>query len=63
MQFCSISTNEAQVRCVHARIETELTEDLFTIDYFGGWADATPDFFSDEGIFSKVLVNVQGSDD
>ncbi|MBN2503313.1 MAG: sulfate ABC transporter substrate-binding protein [Anaerolineales bacterium] len=38
-------------------------EDLFTIDYFGGWAKATPDFFSDEGIFSQVLVDVQGSGD
>ena len=37
--------------------------DLFTIDDFGGWAKATPDFFSDEGIFSQVLVDVQGSDD
>lgn len=35
-------------------------EDLFTIDYFGGWGEATPKFFSDNGIFYDVLAGVQG---
>jgi sulfate/thiosulfate transport system substrate-binding protein len=34
--------------------------DLFTIDDFGGWAEATPTFFGDEGIFYKVFSQVQG---
>jgi sulfate/thiosulfate transport system substrate-binding protein len=35
-------------------------EDLFTIDEFGGWAEATPTFFGDDGIFYKVFAQVQG---
>lgn len=34
--------------------------DLFTIDYFGGWAETTPAFFGEEGIFYKVFAQVQG---
>jgi len=37
--------------------------DLFTIDYFGGWSEATPAFFGDEGIFYKVFAQVQGIQD
>lgn len=35
-------------------------EDLFTIDYFGGWEEATPRFFGETGIFYQVLGEVQG---
>lgn len=35
-------------------------EDLFTIDYFGGWSKATPDFFGDTGIYNQVISGVQG---
>jgi sulfate transport system substrate-binding protein len=35
-------------------------EDLFTIEYFGGWAKATPDFFGDTGIYNQVITGVQG---
>jgi len=35
-------------------------EDLFTIDEFGGWSEATPTFFGDDGIFYKVFTQVQG---
>jgi sulfate transport system substrate-binding protein len=35
-------------------------EDLFTIDDFGGWKEATPTFFGEEGIFYKVFEQVQG---
>jgi sulfate transport system substrate-binding protein len=34
--------------------------DLFTIDEFGGWKEATPAFFGDDGIFYKVFGQVQG---
>lgn len=34
--------------------------DQFTIDYFGGWAAATPQFFDEtEGIFSKAVIEAQ----
>ena len=35
-------------------------EDLFTIDHFGGWKEATPKFFGDTGLFYEVLGEVQG---
>jgi sulfate transport system substrate-binding protein len=35
-------------------------EDLFTIDHFGGWKEATPTFFGDTGIFYQALGEVQG---
>jgi len=34
-------------------------EDLFTIEEFGGWADATPTFFGDDGIFYQIFAQVQ----
>jgi sulfate transport system substrate-binding protein len=36
-------------------------EDLFTIDYFGGWSKATPEFFGDTGIYNQVIAGVQGA--
>ena len=35
-------------------------EDLFTIDHFGGWKEATPTFFGETGAFYQVLSEVQG---
>jgi sulfate transport system substrate-binding protein len=35
-------------------------KDLFTISDFGGWQEATPKFFADDGIFYKVFGQVQG---
>jgi sulfate transport system substrate-binding protein len=35
-------------------------EDLFTIEEFGGWDKATPDFFGDTGIYNQVISGVQG---
>ncbi len=35
-------------------------QDLFTIDEFGGWKEATPTFFGDNGIFYNVFGQVQG---
>ena len=34
--------------------------DLFTIDEFGGWKDATSTFFGDDGTFYKIFAQVQG---
>jgi sulfate transport system substrate-binding protein len=34
--------------------------DLFTIEEFGGWAEATPTFFGEDGIFYKIFAQVQG---
>lgn len=33
-------------------------EDMFTIDFFGGWAKATPDFFGETGIYNQVINEV-----
>ncbi len=35
-------------------------EDLFTIDEFGGWSEATPTFFGEQGIFYQVFGQAQG---
>lgn len=34
-------------------------ENLFIIDYFGGWAEATPAFFGDQGIYTLAVANIQ----
>jgi sulfate/thiosulfate-binding protein len=34
-------------------------EDLFAIDFFGGWEAATPAIFGDDGMFTRALVEVQ----
>lgn len=34
--------------------------DLFTIDEFGGWKEATPTFFGEDGTFYKIFAQVQG---
>jgi sulfate transport system substrate-binding protein len=33
-------------------------EDLFTIEYFGGWQEATPAFFGDAGIFTTTIAQL-----
>lgn len=33
--------------------------DLFTIEEFGGWSQATPAFFGEGGIFTQAIINVQ----
>ncbi len=35
-------------------------EDLFTIDYFGGWAQVMDEFFSEKGIYNRAIITVQG---
>jgi sulfate transport system substrate-binding protein len=37
-----------------------VVDDLFTIEELGGWDEAVPRFFGDEGIFSKAIEEVQG---
>jgi sulfate transport system substrate-binding protein len=34
-------------------------EDLFTIEYFGGWEQATPTFFGEQGIYTQTVAKVQ----
>jgi sulfate/thiosulfate transport system substrate-binding protein len=34
-------------------------QDLFQIDYFGGWSEATPKYFGDDGVYSKAIAEVQ----
>jgi sulfate transport system substrate-binding protein len=33
--------------------------DLFTIEYFGGWDRATPDYFGDAGVYTQAASQVQ----
>lgn len=35
-------------------------QDLFTIDYLGGWAKAGPEFFGKDGKATKVIAQVKG---
>ncbi len=37
-----------------------LIEDLFTVAHFGGWGEATPAYFGENGIFFQILGQVQG---
>ncbi len=32
---------------------------LFDITYFGGWDKATPEFFSNDGLYTKTVAQVQ----
>ncbi len=35
-------------------------EDLFTIEEFGGWSEARPAFFGDEGLFTQLISQIRG---
>jgi sulfate/thiosulfate transport system substrate-binding protein len=35
-------------------------EDMFTIEYFGGWEQATPKVFDDDGVYTLTVAKVQG---
>lgn len=35
-------------------------EDLWSVQEFGGWSKATPDFFGDNGVYTKAIAEVQG---
>jgi sulfate transport system substrate-binding protein len=37
-------------------------EDLFTVDYFGGWEQIAPEFFGDQGIYTLTVAKVQRLD-
>ncbi len=34
-------------------------QDLFTINFFNGWAEATPKYFGDSGVYTKAIAEVQ----
>lgn len=36
-----------------------LIEDIFTVNYFGGWGQIGTDFFSDEGIYTQAITEAQ----
>jgi sulfate transport system substrate-binding protein len=36
--------------------------DLFTIDFFGGWSQATPEIFGETGVYTQAILQVQGVD-
>jgi len=35
-------------------------EDLFTIEFFGGWSAATPKYFGEDGLFTRASAAAQG---
>src|SRR5690606_37020419 len=35
-------------------------EDLWVIDFFGGWPEVVPTFFSDDGIYTRMIAEVKG---
>jgi sulfate transport system substrate-binding protein len=35
--------------------------DLFTIEFFGGWAEATPHYFGEDGIYTNAIASIQGN--
>ena len=37
-------------------------EDLFTVDFFGGWTDIMVDIFGETGIYSEAILQVQGGE-
>ncbi|MBN1963853.1 MAG: sulfate ABC transporter substrate-binding protein [Anaerolineae bacterium] len=36
-----------------------LIEDIFTVEYFGGWSQIGADFFSDTGIYTQAITEAQ----
>jgi sulfate/thiosulfate transport system substrate-binding protein len=36
-------------------------EDIFTIEYFGGWKEASAAIFSETGVYSRAISQVQGA--
>jgi sulfate transport system substrate-binding protein len=56
---------EYGLRSIDAEVAKATAEDypavegLFTIEEFGGWSEATPAFFGDEGIFTTTIIKVQ----
>ena len=36
-------------------------DDLFTVDYFGGWDAIMTDIFGEEGIYTQAILQVQGA--
>jgi sulfate/thiosulfate transport system substrate-binding protein len=34
-------------------------EDLFTVEYFGGWKKITPEFFGDQGVYTLTVAKVR----
>lgn len=37
-------------------------DDLFTVDYFGGWDEIMQDIFGEEGVYTRAILQVQSGD-
>ena len=37
-------------------------DDLFTVDYFGGWDSIMVDIFGEEGVYTQAILEVQGGE-
>ena len=54
------------LRVVNSEVATATSEmyppvpDLFTVDYFGGWANIMVDIFGENGVYSQAILQVQG---
>jgi sulfate/thiosulfate-binding protein len=51
------SVDEAVAKATAERYPA--VEDQFKIDYFGGWGDATPKYFGEDGVYTKAIAAVQ----
>lgn len=48
-----------------AATTTELypaVEDLFTVEFFGGWENIMVDIFGEEGVYTQAILQIQGSE-
>jgi sulfate transport system substrate-binding protein len=34
-------------------------EDLFTVDYFGGWVQIMGEIFGEDGVYNRAILQVQ----
>lgn len=37
-------------------------EDLFTVEFFGGWENIMVDIFGEEGVYTQAILQVQGGE-
>jgi sulfate/thiosulfate transport system substrate-binding protein len=45
---------------INTNIAFPEVQDLFTIAEFGGWSEARPAYFGEEGIFTQIIAEAQG---
>jgi sulfate/thiosulfate transport system substrate-binding protein len=54
------ATPEAVTVEINPDVTFPALTDLFTIAEFGGWSEARPTYFGDEGIYTQLIAEVQG---